>query len=195
MLAKINWVFFVKKEQYAGNLEELCKVISGFMAEVPANAVEETPREENEGRVPRVALNKYRSRVEKYEGEDEDQGDKTGAGVVCEFWDRHFQNKSETTWVEFRERFIADYGERINRNYEEDTQRIFVNLIYKDILELNKVVTRARYDDFTGPNSNADPDLFYNRLQDYVVGYLALREVFNMDSTVRLTAVGNLGEL
>ena len=56
------------------------------------------------------------------------------------------------------------------------------------------MVSKSLYDEFSGKNEKANPDHFYERLKAYAIGSLAMREVFNMESSVRLAAIRNLGE-
>lgn len=126
--------------------------------------------------------------------EDEQQITAGTPSMRCDFWDRHFEGQSEVTWNDFREHFLNDYGDRIVRHFSEEQKKWFVNLIYKDIFELRKSINKTVYDHFTGKNAKADHDHFYNRLRDYAIGYFAMREVFDMESSVRITAIRNLGK-
>ena len=96
--------------------------------------------------------------------------------------------------MEFREKFIADYEQRIIDDYGEEPARLFVHLIYKDIFDLNKVINKCAYNTFMGQNTKANPHYFYERLENYAIGNMAMREVLDMDSSVRLTAIQNLGK-
>lgn len=109
------------------------------------------------------------------------------------FWDRNFKGKQEVTWVMFRQKFESDYKERIVEKYSEDKLKFFLNLMYKDVFTLNKIVKRSTFDNFCEGNPDADPHRFYNRIQQYAVGYYAMHAVFNMNSTMRLTTIQNLG--
>ena len=113
--------------------------------------------------------------------------------ISYDFWDRHFAGKDEATWTDFKKKFEADYKEKVTRMYSQERLKTFLNLIYKDIFNLNKSITRAQYERFCGGNPDADPHRFYRRLEEYAVGYHAMREVFNMDSSLRLTTIQKLG--
>ena len=119
----------------------------------------------------------------------------TQANMSLDFWDRHFGTDKKAQWVDFKDHFLVDYGDRIADQFGADKEKFAVHLIYNDIFELHKVVDKATYTRFCGRNTKADPHLFFNRLKDYAVGSFAMREVFNMDSSVRLTAIRNLGKL
>jgi hypothetical protein len=110
-----------------------------------------------------------------------------------DFWDRAFSDKTEVTWVDFKKKFEAEYKEKIVKTYTEEEWKLFVNLIYKDIFMLNKSLKKTSYNQFCEGNPDADPHRFYHRLAQYAKGYHAMREVFNMDSTLRLITVQKLG--
>lgn len=116
-----------------------------------------------------------------------------GSMLSYDFWDRAFGDKSEVTWVDFKKKFEVEYKEKIAKTYTEEEWKLFVNLIYKDIFMLNKSLKKATYNQFCEGNPDADPHRFYHRLAQYAKGYHAMREVFNMDSTLRLITVQKLG--
>ena len=110
-----------------------------------------------------------------------------------DFWDRHFSDMDEVTWINFRKSFENDYKQKITENLNASQVQFLVNLIYKDIFNLKKSIKRQLYDQFCEGNPDADPHRFFNRLQQYAVGYYAMREVFNMNSSLRMTTIQNLG--
>ena len=63
------------------------------------------------------------------------------------------------------------------------------------------VVPRKLFLQFKGVSLSGDPSqeederpkTFYSRVIDFATGNLAMREVFNMSSTVRMDAIRNLG--
>ena len=97
------------------------------------------------------------------------------------------------SFTDFKEAFLKDYGDKLVQVYSEDKKKLFVNLMYKDIFNLNKVVTRATYDRVIASNPRADPHCFFNHLKEYTIAYLSLREVIDMDSTLRITTIQSLG--
>ena len=69
----------------------------------------------------------------------------------------------------------------------------FSLLLYKDVFELHKTAHRSVYQQFAGDNIRSSPHHFYERVCNYVTGYLAMTNMFHMDSNVRLKAIQNLG--
>ncbi|XP_064612127.1 uncharacterized protein LOC135476138 [Liolophura sinensis] len=179
MLAKINWTFFVKPEDFEKNFPGL---LSGIQNGIESSGDKSFPIDEDN---PFQFLNSL-SHVTVEETDENLQ----------DFWPRNFGDKREVSWVNFKNAFVKDYGEEIEESYTEENlnQRFFVNVIYKDIFDLRKEIKRDMYDQFCDGNPQGDPHCFYSRLQEYARGLYAMKEVFNMDSTLRLTVVQNLGK-
>ena len=142
------------------------------------------------------------------EKDEDESNEPSGAANVMtlweskDFWDRHFEGRREVSWIDFRSNFISDYAARIEEDLGEDQQKLLVNIIYRDLFELMKSLKLTTYRSFTYGGMNKPgggeenlADSFYDRLKEYAIGSFAMHEVFNMDSSVRLTAVQNLGKL
>lgn len=179
MLAKINWTFLVKPEDFEKNFPGL---LSGIRIGIESSGDKTFPVDEDN---PFQFLNS----LSHVTVEDTDQN-------LQDFWPRNFGDKTEVSWVDFKNAFVKDYGEEIQQSYTEENlnQRFFVNVIYKDIFDLRKEIKRDIYDQFCDGNQQGDPHCFYSRLQEYARGLYAMKEVFDMDSTLRLTVVQNLGQ-
>ena len=96
----------------------------------------------------------------------------------------------------FRNTFLEQYENQLVERFTEDKIQWVINLLYGDVLLLRKIITKQTYDAFCSHKAGKpqDPDRFYNRLISYAKGSIAMREVFNMESTVRLDAIQKLGE-
>ena len=73
-------------------------------------------------------------------------------------------------------------------------------LLFKEAFGRNKIISKQLFLDFRGIGSAAtaaDSKLprktFYSRVIDYAAGNLAMKEVFNMNSIIRMDAIRNLG--
>ena len=206
MLARINWTFFFKEEIFESSMESLMT----SMAETMVNqrpqvdsAITDSEDIMFHGMNVNINLNKSVKNdfiEEEIDNEDNEQSQtikplqNCQSGIKYGLWDRNFDNKSEVLWVDFKKKFESDYHDKIVKQYSEDRYKFFVNLIYKDIFDLQKIVRKSQYDAFCEGNPNADMHRFYNRLQDYATGYHAMVEVFSMSSSLRLTTIQNLGK-
>lgn len=206
MLARINWTFFFKPEMFESSLEGLL----GSMTEIMAKqSPESDPVVSDSGDISfhgmNMNVNFNRSISQNFTPDESYQGDEGSAtpasrnlsrhttGLRCDFWDRNFNDRHEVPWTEFKKKFESDYHDKVVEEYSIDRYKFFVNLIYKDIFDLQKSVKRNQYDAFCEGNPDADIHRFYNRLQEYATGYYAMVEVFSMSSSLRLTTIQNLG--
>ncbi|XP_060075823.1 uncharacterized protein LOC132555490 isoform X2 [Ylistrum balloti] len=215
MLAKINWTFFFKEEMWEMNMPALLASMreSFDQEEQPQDTTaEETGVLQFHGMNVNINFDSNNGNESDQESSSDSSSDEEventrpttaattrsvrsarGRQLRYDFWDRNFRDKSEVPWTTFRQKFENDYKEKISVKYSADKFKFFLNLMYKDIFTLNKVVKRSVYDNFCEGNPDADPHRFYNRIQQYVVGYYAMYAVFNMTSTMRLTTIQNLG--
>ncbi|XP_077995721.1 uncharacterized protein LOC144449132 isoform X3 [Glandiceps talaboti] len=181
-LAKLNWVFFENQSDREENFPQL---LTAIKSELDLEHEPSTLDLTEEAEEPQFKMNFQRQKSQ-YQVHANEKGDK-------DFWERSFGNRMEVPWIEFRELFKTEYAENLERDFPEDKVNWLMNLIYKDVLELNKTIDKKMYNSFCG-GSQGDPDRFYERLKHYAIGSFAMREVFDMDSTVRLDAVQNLGQ-
>lgn len=206
MLARINWIFFSSDSMYESSMESLLSSMSETMTNYRAPMDPQTVSDS--GAVNFHGMN-FNINLNKYTGNEKDNElSKEGTqphqtvsrtqsqtmGMKYDFWDRNFGSKTEVSWVDFKKQFELDYREKIVSLYSEDRFKLFINLIYKDIFTLEKTIKKSQYDLFCEGNPNADMHRFYNRLQDYAIGYHAMVEVFSMSSSLRLTTIQNLGK-
>ncbi|XP_021374753.1 uncharacterized protein LOC110464060 isoform X1 [Mizuhopecten yessoensis] len=218
MLAKINWTFFFKEDLWKMNMPALLASMRESLIDSEGQP-EDTTAEETGGlqfHGMNININFDNDNDnDNVSGEDSDSESSSsdeaeytrpttaatsrsvrsarGRQLRYDFWDRNFKDKSEIPWTTFRQKFDNDYKRKIIMKYSEDKLKFFLNLMYKDIFTLNKTVKRSTYDHFCEGNPDADPHRFYNRIQQYAVGYYAMHAVFNMTSTLRLTTIQNLG--
>ncbi|XP_041348457.1 uncharacterized protein LOC121368014 [Gigantopelta aegis] len=199
MLAKINWTFVFKEGHFEENMPALINCIKQEMERREASDQEFIP-----GAFHTHGMNFQMNFTHCLNLESDDccadesvnelTKDLSAKGLSYDFWDRHFKGKSEVSFTDFRDAFLKDYGKKLVKAYSEDKKKLFVNLMYKDIFNLNKVVTRAGYDKVISNNRLADPHCFYHHLEEYAIAYLSLREVIDMDSTLRITTIQSLGK-
>ncbi|XP_071945403.1 uncharacterized protein [Antedon mediterranea] len=180
ILAKINWMFFTNEADRTENYPILLSSIQHAIEKV--NLKSENGDGNEDVTDERVYVIKMSQDEEKIEVSDRP-----------EFWENRLRGLSQVTWPEFRDAFIDEYKEQLKESFPEHRQKWLINIIYGDIFDLHKMITKKMYTDFCCGIEN-DPDNFYHRILDYALGLLAMRSVFDMESTVRLDAVQNLGQ-
>lgn len=205
IIAKLNWSFFPVDDGRSFKDDNVIVLISSVKkalshnckeyhsqrtsTEVPTSLVHElTTTDSKEASIVPPTFNAWRERVRLSKKEKNIN--------LADFWESNFPDKAEVPWQDFRAIFIETYKERILAQIPEDKMSWVLNLIYGEILQLKKTFTKKDYINFCGGSNElqGDPNRFYHRLMDYARGKIAMAGVFNMDSTLRLTAINNLGQ-
>ncbi|ESO84624.1 hypothetical protein LOTGIDRAFT_236148 [Lottia gigantea] len=206
ILARINWTILENISEYEKCANNLIKSIRQQLESINAREISEDIGISGYIETHGLVINTQFSHNSNEDNEDEpeDLGNTTPTKSkeksppktpkALDFWDRHFKNRSEVQWTEFKDKFHQDYDNKILELFHEKEQKLFKNLMYRDIFNLNKTIQRGVYDRFCNKNPQADPHCFYNRLQEYVIAHMSLRKVFNMNSTLRITTIQNLGQ-
>lgn len=204
IVAKLNWSFFLVDSNGAYSEEflpvlvkSIFKVLShdvtdsrsprSSMVEVPSSMMREL--ESSGAAADPMTCNRWRERV-RLSMKEKKKG-------TPDFWEKNFKDKTEIPWTEFRAAFLSSYKERILMQMPEDKVSWIINLIYGEILSLKKTFPKRLYVSFCGGGAKleGDCDRFYHQVMDYARGKIAMKEIFHMDSTVRLIAINNLGKL
>ncbi|GFR97334.1 hypothetical protein ElyMa_006321300 [Elysia marginata] len=190
MLAKINWCFVFNMEEFESKLDSLIDCMNRDLQNMRPGMGSNTLSEAafSHG----LSLPHTNNSV----AEDANTIDSKPSDVDSntKFWDRHFQGQQQISWDEFRDKFLHDYGKKIDEelpDVKEDKLKFIINLIYKDIFNMERTITKKMYDDFS---ASEDPHAFFARIQEYFVAYLSLREVLGMDSSLRIPTIQNLGQ-
>ncbi|XP_074643068.1 uncharacterized protein LOC141900191 [Tubulanus polymorphus] len=178
MLAKINWTFLITDEDWTKNVPAMIEKIKENIQSLD----DEEISEDSEFDELNFTMNKTRKLPEGDNIPDRQN--------EMDFWDRHFSGSETASYFDFRENFLKDYGSQIKETFGHERPNWLLVLIYKDIFEQVKNVTKKKYVHFCGTSSN--PHIFYKRVEEYAVCMHAMKEVFDMNSSVRLTAVQNM---
>ncbi|XP_035690308.1 uncharacterized protein LOC118425522 [Branchiostoma floridae] len=172
-LAKLNWMFFTNDEECQKSLPTLVTTIRSSL-----NILSQTDGVVSTYQVSQLYVN------------DKEKTQEATPG----FWERKFGNvRTNIPWVEFKKAFQEEYQHKLDKHFPGKQQEFLMRLINKDLLDGSPRFHREAYDNFCGTQVNK-PHGFYSRLKEYCGSKHAMREVFSMDSTVRLSAIQNLGK-
>ena len=107
------------------------------------------------------------------------------------FWDLKFGNVSEVSWDQFQAAFQTEFGAKLCEMYKSDENWLSSQL--KSMLEATDKVNKAKFLEVMGESEQKDN--FWKVVRDISMENYCMKEVLNMKSTVRLTAVENLGKI
>lgn len=108
------------------------------------------------------------------------------------FWDRHFQSESEIPWYKFQQCFLEDYESRLSDLFEKENIPWLLNMLKNDVMEAAKseAVTKEQFMQVRGEST--EKNAFLKVVSQIAVEKFNMKEVFNMNSTVRLSAIEKL---
>ncbi|CAI9744179.1 XP_029653084.1uncharacterized protein LOC115226206 [Octopus vulgaris] len=200
MLSKLNWCFFGKSDNFDKKFKILIGSIKADMYKIApmrcfTKSSSNSPNSSKFATLFRQNSVIKESTVMKTYKDDTDSDDSdchSDLEVDSNFWDRHFPSETSISWDIFKQCFLVDYEEQISSKYSYSKLAFFINMIFRDIFHCEQKLDREVFNQFC-QNENGDSESFYNKLQQYAVGYHAMKQVFNMDSQHRLTAIENLG--
>lgn len=189
ILSKINWSFFTCETECKMNFPGLLSTVTetthnlGEGTHIGTNASINDDLEKPEEEKGKRIFMRWKKNTRKYKRK-----------LDTDFWESQFGTKhKEVSWIEFRKTFLAVYDEQLKKKFSEDKVHWLMNVVYGDIFRLNKTISKKMYENFAGNCKDSDPDSFYYRVLDYARGKVAMRGVFDMESTIRLDAVRSLG--
>ena len=108
------------------------------------------------------------------------------------FWVVHFGSANTISWIMFQTKFLGDYKDRMQSLFGHDQIEWVLERLHSDVFKKSEII---HIDDFLLFQGIPDRrHQFWRRVKDYVLENHLLRQVFSMNSTVRLSAVQNLGK-
>ena len=111
-------------------------------------------------------------------------------------------NAHFTHFTKIREAvFIQEYKDDLDLQFDEKQMLWLEKLLFKEAFSRSKIISRKVFLEFKGDTLEQDGEKgrnkkhksFYSRVIDYAAGNLAMKEVFNMNSIIRMDAIRNLG--
>lgn len=110
---------------------------------------------------------------------------------IGSFWDRNFESDDEVPWYKFQKCFLDDYETQLSKSFEEDNIPWLLDLLKNDVLEVKgEKVTKAQFIRVRGDSE--ERNAFWKVVSAIAVEKFNMKEVFDMNSTVRLTAIEKL---
>ena len=131
--------------------------------------------------------------------------------VVDTFWNQNFHDEAEVSWASFKQAFLTHYQDNLRcKNCIYFGAKCYTHslaMFTEDHDENTSWLMEMLHDDLFGGASNISKNhfmqirgnvqhenAFWEIVSQIAAEKLSMKEVFDMQSTVRLTAVENLGE-
>ena len=114
--------------------------------------------------------------------------------VSDSFWQRNFAGEDEVPWYRFQQVFLTDYDAKITSLFDEESVPWLLNMLKNDIFGAAEKITKDHFMNVRGDEGSKDRHAFWKVVSQIAVEKYNMQEVFNMDSSVRLTAIEKLGK-
>ena len=110
------------------------------------------------------------------------------------FWDHNFGSEEEVAWFKFQQAFLSEYETNISESFNDSQVTWLLDMLKDEVFEASEgqKVTKAKFIEVRGESERKGQ--FWKVVSEIATEKYCMNEVFNMESTVRLTAVENLGK-
>jgi len=191
-LQSLSWTVFDKeaeKEAVGRQFvqlvqEQLTKPVGEQVELAPTQSLQSAPPGVRVGRGVRLNT-KLRAQSTTRDGEDE-------GGVTDTFWERNFQTEEEVPWFRFQQAFLSDYEAQLSGLFDDDNIPWLLEMLKKDVFGGAEKISKSHFMTIRGdsPEKNA----FWRVVSQVAIEKFNMKEVFNMYSSVRLTAIEKLAQ-
>ncbi|CAH1801189.1 unnamed protein product [Owenia fusiformis] len=209
-LVRFDWTLILDSnsfdEQFPKLLQKLKKQLAEINGEITAEKEKKSKDDSSEKAVPDASktLQKRNSRKNLYTrsmsrektGIDLTKSDTSAPKVPSheeDFWEANFLGLTEVEWKKFEDAYTKTYSKEIAMLYSGEFQEWLKGIIQRELDAVeDHIVTYEKYTDFCTINGKVET--FWSRVMDQAVESYTIREVFDMDSSVRVEAIENLGK-
>ncbi|XP_077995737.1 protein tirA-like isoform X2 [Glandiceps talaboti] len=185
-LAPMKWIMFTDDRNYNTSFDELLTDIRSKLAEINEDSQPAFTATAGHSTKPlkRRTMKRMQSRQFTTEFSDEKRED---------FWEKYFQGKDKVEWTLFKDKFNEKYGPQLNKIYSTADKDWLMSVLYKLInQDENEFIEVEDYDSFCA--GDGEKKTFWERVHEEAVISYTMKEVFSVDSSVRLDAIQNLGK-
>ncbi|XP_064391997.1 uncharacterized protein LOC135339690 isoform X2 [Halichondria panicea] len=185
-LDSLRWVIFDKDEdtiskQFVQLVQEQLNPKERTRSPAPVEA-SVTPSTSVPGKVRLNTKLRAQSTLREIGGEELQQ--------INTFWDRNFSDEDTVPWFKFQQAFLTDYESQLSGLLDEKNVPWLLEMLKNDIFSGADEITKLRFMEIRG--DSRDKNAFWRVISQVAIEKFNMREVFNMNSTVRLTAIEKL---
>lgn len=179
-LQKMDWHIFPS--------DNLDSTLPTFMGELKSSLsgedVKNTTEQDTSAATNRRQLYAHSKQKSNYEKVDEHGN----------FWDRNFGSEESVAWFKFQQAFLSEYETNISESFNDSQVHWLLDMLRDEVFEASETqtATKERFLEVRGESEHKGH--FWKVVSEIATEKYSMNEVFNMESTVRLTAVENLGK-
>ncbi|XP_033627657.1 protein tirA-like [Asterias rubens] len=181
-LAPVTWFMFDDSASYNQSMKDLLTDIKAKLAEM-----QEEKKTSEAVADKRAKFQRQRSHLNlhskpSYHGR-----------TRVEFWEKNFKALEAVEWEHFEEAFYKDYQTELDEMFKKVDQKWLLSILCNELDEDGDgIVSLKHFKEFCVVNGESFE--FWQRVQEQALESYTMREVFSMDSTVRIDAIQNLSK-
>ncbi|XP_064612597.1 uncharacterized protein LOC135476493 [Liolophura sinensis] len=200
-LAGFRWNMFLDEAEFDEDFKRLLGVIQDALEKL--NTEEETEKAERETKEKDQAdkekppLKRQTTRYQFYTKSnalaERVELTQSQEQMPDKFWQQHFGQKQNVDYNEFVDRVREEYRAELDEMYSESDQLWLMNLVRREMeVEEDNLLLKDYFISFCTVDGMLCP--LWVRLEDQARESYAMREVFDMESSVRVEAIENLSK-
>ena len=186
----MEWISMVDGLQYDQQLQKVVATIDGFIGD-SAVSKSHINLVKSQNRLLNRQVSKNASNLLFNEHEERDLI-QTGQNFI-QFLKDCYHTADTIPWALFEQKFYEINGPDLEKLCSFDNEAWLLGILYREleVFEGDENVSKQNLLEFTDNNLDA----FWENVEEQAVQSYAMREVFNMDSSVRIPAIMNLCKL
>lgn len=183
-LASLEWTF-IDPENFDEGFKELLPKLKAEL--------EDQEKEVNRGHKVKERL---KERQKKFKRETSISIDPHLSENPKVYWNKFYKNKEKVDLNQFAEDFLKYFKEDLNQVYPAEDQTWLINNLKEEVAmsidsEVKEITPKSLADFCT---VDGEEQALWQRVTSYAQDMYAMKDVFAMDSTVRVDAIENLGK-
>ncbi|ELU15118.1 hypothetical protein CAPTEDRAFT_228584 [Capitella teleta] len=188
-LARFSWNLFLDDEQFEDNLKSLVEKMKGGM-EAKGEDSSLPGRESTAADKGKTAINKKLQTQMSFDRKLTVLGDVTESK---DFWSKHWGERNSVLWKDFENAIAKDYQKSLETVFTKADRDWLMGIIRRELeVDETDAVFHDSYTNFCTIDDVFQP--FWSCIQLQAVESYTMKEVFNMESSVRVQAIENLGK-
>ncbi|KAK2177786.1 hypothetical protein NP493_578g02004 [Ridgeia piscesae] len=192
-LAGFEWNLFLDEDKFDENIAGVVTKMKAYLAKSEDNMAQIFDVGSTTEVRPRTAFNRQVPLRSTFTRKLTLITEKIPDDRMNSFWENHFANKTAVAWSDFVDAYRSDFKSVLDSLFTKTDQEWLVSILRRELVEDEQdTVTEAKYRDFCTEDGELQP--FWMRVQEQAVESFTMKEVFDMDSSVRVEAIENLGK-
>lgn len=110
------------------------------------------------------------------------------------YWSQSFGKETTISWEKFRSKILSDFKDDFEETFGEKDTEWLLSILHREMIvdSSENMLKKDKYLEFCSVHDVIHP--LWLRVQEQARESYAMREVFSMDSSVRVQAIENLGK-